>query len=231
MPELPPSIVSPHPAPATAAHSTFQRDTSSSVPKGSSQGIPTASAPAPACRGCHGHQHRPCWAQQLGPAPHVAPGRLPRCEDAPHAVPMPTVLHRMPPRPSHPHSQAAGEAGAFLHWGHDGIVEAIGSNTTAQGLGSLGMRAKSGQGAGQPKDCPHLPKHPWMNLSVVSQHCVTMLRSLTSAPAAAREHTHSLPTNSHSWLPLQELTPTLTLYTTLPLQNPVSGHICPKELE
>lgn len=93
------------------------------------------------------------------------------------------------------------------------------------------MRAKSGQGTGQPKDCPHLPKHPWMNLPVVSQHCVTMLRSLTSAPAAAQEHTHSLPTNSHSWLPLQELTPTLTLYTTLPLQNPVSGHICPKELE
>lgn len=112
MPELPPSIVSPHPAPATAAHSTFQRDTSSSVPKGSSQGIPTASAPAPACRGCHGHQHSLCWAQQLGPAPHVAPGRLPRCEDAPmlylclqcftgcpHGPPTPT--HRLQVRLEH----------------------------------------------------------------------------------------------------------------------------------
>ena len=114
------------------------------------------------------------------------------------------------PTALHPHSQAVGEAGALLHRGHDGIVEAIGSNTAAQGLGSLGMRVESGQELAK-----GLPPRPRMNLSVVAQHRVTVLRSLTSAPAAAQEHTHSLPTHSHSLLPLQELTPTLTLYTAL----------------
>lgn len=72
------------------------------------------------------------------------------------------------------------------------------------------MRVESGQELAK-----GLPPRPRMNLSVVIQHRVTVLRSLTSAPAAAQEHTHSLPTPSHSLLPLQELTPTLTLYAAL----------------
>lgn len=74
--------------------------------------------------------------------------------------------HHHPPQPAQPppappqHSQAAGDAGALLHRGHDGVGEAVGSKASALGLGSLGTRADSAQdlATGPHPGRPSLPK-------------------------------------------------------------------------
>lgn len=166
------------------------------------QGMPRTSAPTllgPAAGSC------PTCGHREGP---------PGCGDVPMLRRCPTALH--------PHSQAVGEAGALLHRGHDGIVEAIGSNTAAQGLGSLGMRVESGQELAK-----GLPPRPRMNLSC---HCAKKPNIGSSSSPGA----HSLPSHPLSLPaapPGAHTHPHAVHSAILPLHDPVAGQICPKELD
>lgn len=97
----------------------------------------------------------------------------------------PPLLPVAPLSPPSPHSQAAGQAGALLHWGHDGVAEAIGGEASALGLGSLGTRADSEQalspgGPACPKGNHHSPREQSSPQPLST--CLTRLRTPQEPP-------------------------------------------------
>lgn len=113
---------------------------------------------------------------------------------------------RPAPCPQALHSQAAGDAGALLHRGHDGVGEAIGSEASALGLGSLGTRADSEQdlAKGPHPGRPSLPKPSCEPLG--DEPAQKALTQRTGAGLSPGLHRSSHPTPCRSVLKTQNPT-------------------------